>query len=92
MAEGSKAFGVEAEELPLVKKRIERALEEGRPVVCVVGPGDFTRNGHYLLLTGCGEQGFTLHDPNSPQKSGQVWSYDTLAPQITNLWAFSRAE
>ena len=85
------AVGLRAEELPLVKQYMINAVEEGRPVVCAMAPGDFTTTGHYIILTGYDENGFTVNDPNSPMRSSQHWSYETLEGQISNLWAFSKA-
>lgn len=91
MSEGSAHFGLRAEELPLVKQYMINAVEEGRPVVCAMAPGDFTTTGHYIILTGYDENGFTVNDPNSPMRSSQHWTYETLEGQISNLWAFSKA-
>lgn len=65
------------------------ALEEGDLIICVLGPGDFTDSGHFILLTGYQDGAFTVNDPNSPLRSQQTWSYDTLSGQIKNLWALS---
>lgn len=91
MSRGASHFGVVGEELPLMKSKIEDALEEGRPVICVVGPGDFTTSGHFIVLTGMRDGQFTVNDPNSTRRSQQLWDYETLEPQISNLWAFHAA-
>ena len=91
MREGCRHYGLEAEELPLDKGRITRALEEGRPVICSMGPGDFTTSGHFILLTGVEDGQFRLNDPNRRSNSETLWDFDTLAPQIRNLWACSQA-
>ena len=88
MSRGASHFGVEGEELPLMKSRMESALEEGRPIICVVGPGDFTTSGHFIVITGMKDGQFTVNDPNSTQRSNMLWDYETLEPQISNLWAF----
>ena len=90
--EGCWAFGLEARELPLDENAIARALEQGEPVICSVGPGDFTTSGHFILLTGVEAGQFRLNDPNRPSNSERLWDFDTLAPQIRNLWACSPAE
>lgn len=92
MSEGSSHFGLTAQELPLDQRRMEQALEEGCPIILAMGPGDFTTSGHYIVLTGCDEQGFCVHDPNSPTRSGQKWSYETISGQIRNIWAFRKSE
>ena len=91
MREGCRHYGLEAEELPLDPGVITRALERGRPVICSMGPGDFTTSGHFILLTGVEHGQFRLNDPNRPSHSETLWDYDTLAPQIRNLWACSLA-
>ena len=92
MSEGCAHFGLKAEELPLVKQYMINAIEEGRPIVCAMAPGDFTTNGHYIILTGYDEErGFTVNDPNSPIRSGQYWTYEVLEGQISNLWAIDKA-
>lgn len=87
MSEGSAHFGLSAEELPLSEARMRQTLVDGGVVICAMGPGDFTTTGHYIVLTGCNSEGFTVNDPNSILRSGQVWDYDTLSGQIRNLWA-----
>lgn len=88
MSQGAAHFGVVGEELPLMKSKMERALREGRPIICVVGPGDFTTSGHFIVITGMKDGQFTVNDPNSTERSGMLWDYETLEPQISNLWAF----
>ena len=62
---------------------------DGRPaIICSVRPGDFTTTGHFILLAGLEEGGIRVNDPNSPQNSEKLWAYETLEPQIRNLWAF----
>lgn len=89
MSEGSSHFGLTAQELPLDKHRMESALDEGKPIILSMGPGDFTTSGHYIVLTGYDSDGFTIHDPNSPTRSGEKWSYDAISGQIRNIWAMS---
>lgn len=89
MTDGCRAWGLVSEELPLTETAVTGALEEGRPIICSVRPGDFTTTGHFILLTGLEEEGIRVNDPNSPQNSGRLWTYDELEPQIRNLWAFS---
>jgi predicted double-glycine peptidase len=64
------------------------ALSAGTPIICSMGPGDFTDNGHFIVLTGYTGDGFTVNDPNSPQRSSQIWTFQQLKGQIRNLWAY----
>lgn len=90
MSEGAGKLGLKAEELPLDKNRMVRELEAGNPIICVMGPGDFTTTGHYIVLTGMKDEKFTVNDPNSAQRSKQLWSYEQISGQIRNIWAFSK--
>lgn len=55
-----------------------------------MGPGDFTTEGHFLVLTGVDENGeILLHDPNSKKRSHQSWNLERLMKQIRNLWTYS---
>ena len=92
MREGCRRYGLEAEELPLDEGMVTRELEIGHPVICSMGPGDFTTSGHFILLTGAEDGQICLNDPNRPSNSEKRWDFDTLAPQIRNLWACSPVE
>ena len=50
MTEGGTAFGVKGEEIPLDEARINQALSQGHPVVLSLRPGDFTTEGHFIVL------------------------------------------
>ena len=91
ISEGTEKLGLSAKELPLVKKKITTALEEGCPVILAMGKGDFTTTGHYIVLTGLEEGGFRVNDPNSQARSRQLWTYEQLESQIRNIWAISAA-
>lgn len=84
---GGEQLGLEVEELPLHKETILRELEAGNPVICVVGAGDFTTTGHFIVLTGCTEEGVSVNDPNSPARSAQIWELERIMEQMRNLWA-----
>jgi hypothetical protein len=88
MSEGCAAFGITARELALDEGVMVAALSAGTPIICSMGPGDFTDNGHFIVLTGYTGDGFTVNDPNSPQRSSQIWTFQQLKGQIRNLWAY----
>ena len=65
------------------------ALKKGHPVIIVVGPGDFTQSGHFLVVKEYKNGKFILNDPNSYANSSKEWEYDTLKGEIRNLWEIS---
>lgn len=90
MTDGAEKLGLKAEEVPFDAEHICAELEAGHPIICVVGPGDFTDSGHFLVLTGVDDQGhIILNDPNSRIRSRQTWDLDQLMLQIKNLWSYS---
>ena len=51
-------------------------------------PGDFTDDGHFIIIDKYDAAGFSVLDPNSPERSAR-WSFERLGGQIANLWALS---
>ena len=91
ISEGSEKLGLKATEIPLVKKKMVDALEAGKPIICSMGPGDFTTEGHYIVLRGVLDGEFQVNDPNSVLNSEKLWSYEQIEGQIRNLWVTEKA-
>ena len=91
MTTGSIHFGIIGNTIPLWKDRIYQELESGHPIICSMGPGDFTRTGHFIVLTKIEDGKIKVNDPNSPERSKTLWDYETLSSQIKGLWAFEKA-
>lgn len=91
MRTGAEHFGLTAKELPLDEGVVTNALKQGRPIICSVGPGDFTTSGHFIVLVGLEDGKIRVNDPNHRSTSAKLWDYATLAGQINNLWAYSLA-
>lgn len=89
MSIGAGKLGIKSTILPLDKNTMIDALNNKHPIICSMGPGDFTTTGHFIVITGYEEGLFTVHDPNSKVRSNKKWNYDNLKNQIKNLWAFS---
>jgi len=83
---GGKELGLDVTEIPLDEKRIIRNLEVGNPIICVMGPGDFTTTGHFIVMTDYIDGKIKVNDPNSPTRSGMLWDFDDIEGQIRNLW------
>ena len=61
-------------------------LEAGNLIICVMGPGDFTTDGHFILFSGEEDGKIRINDPNSRRNSGRLWDYDAIAEQIYGMW------
>ncbi len=91
-SEGAEKLGLKATELPLVEQRIIDNLQAGIPIVSVMGPGDFTTTGHFIVMTGYEDGKIKVNDPNRRSNSDKLWEYDRIKDQIRNLWAIQSAE
>ncbi len=89
ISQGGPQLGLDVTELPLDENRMKGALENGCPIILAMGPGDFTSSGHYIVLTGVEDGMFAVNDPNSPERSARLWSYEEISGQIRNIWAVS---
>ena len=86
-------LGLTVENVQFDAEGIRSKLREGHPIICNVGPGDFTKVGHYILLAGVDDDGnIIVHDPNSPKRTAKHWDVDVLIAQIRNLWSYSYQE
>ena len=88
---GGSLLGLDVTELPLDEGRVRANLEAGNPVICVMGPGDFTTTGHFVVLAGMDGDSIVVRDPNSRSRPKMLWSYERLAGQVQALWALRNA-
>ncbi len=86
ISQGGEALGLDVTEIPLDENRIIRSLEAGNPIICIMGPGDFTTTGHFIVMTGYVDGKIKVNDPNSPTRSELLWDLDEIKGQIRNLW------
>ena len=86
ISEGGVKLGLDVTEIPLVKGRIMDNLAVGNPIICAMGPGDFTTSGHYIVLVGAEDGMIRVNDPNSYENSEKLWTYEQMESQFRNLW------
>ena len=92
ISEGGIKLGLDVTEIPLVESRIYANLEAGNPIICVMGPGDFTTTGHYIVLVGLENGLIRVNDPNSIANSQKLWEYEKICDQIRNLWVIRKGD
>ena len=69
---------------------ILQELESGHPVICSMKEGNFTTQGHFIVLAGVAEDGKVLvNDPNSKVRTQTEWDAQELLDQTKGMWAFS---
>lgn len=90
ISEGAGKLGLTATELPLNENHVKSHLQNGEPIICVMGPGDFTTLGHYIVLTSYEDGYVTVNDSNSVERTNKKWKFSEIQDQIRNLWAISK--
>ncbi|CEI74267.1 C39 family peptidase [Romboutsia hominis] len=92
MTDGASNFGLKGKEIPLSKEVIISTLKKGEPIIATMGPGTFTTQGHYIVLTGVDKDGnIIVNDPDSKEKSNKTWDIDIFMKETKDLWKFSVA-
>lgn len=88
MSDGAKDLGLSADKITI--NSIKAALEAGKPVICSMGPGDFTEQGHFIVLTGIDDEGkITVNDPNSIARSKKHWNLKKIQDQVKAAWSYA---
>lgn len=88
MTAGSSFFNVHSCEIENSKEEVFRCLKEGHPIICSVHAGDFTSQGHFIVLVDIVDGKIKVNDPNSKIKSSELWYYKHIKLQIKCLWEF----
>ena len=78
--EGAKHFGLTVDYAkPNEPQKIVDALASGKLVVAILGPGHFTKSGHFLVLRGVTSGGkILIADPASKKRSEQEWEMQII--------------
>lgn len=59
-------------------QRLLDALAENKLVVVIMGPGHFTKGGHFIVLRGVTDGKIMVADPGSYNRSGQLWDLSII--------------
>ena len=73
----------------LDEEQLKAELEAGHPIICSMGPGDFTQNGHFIVMTGYHDGYVSINDPFSITRTEKEWVFGEIADQIKAMWVYS---
>ena len=91
MTEGAENYGIAGKYGKVSEKYIKKNLSNDTPLICSMKPGDFTKGGHFIVLTGFDENGkVVVNDPNSRINSDKHWDVDVLVSQMKGIWKYSK--
>lgn len=86
---GASKWGFNCQELSVFSSEISQKLREGKVLIASMGPGHFTKYGHFIVLRGITESGKILvNDPNSSDKSKKEWDVSIIVNEAKAVWAF----
>lgn len=89
MTEVAPQYGVYAvQETTWTKDAVELFLNDGKLLICSMGPGDFTDTGHFIVITDYEDGKVKVNDPFSYSNSNKQWDYDTIASQCNQMWTY----
>ena len=87
---GAGIIGLVYNKVSFERESILNWLSSGNPIICSMGPGDFTTTGHFIVLSGTdGNGNVIVNDPNSIANSSKTWDIDKIMSQMRNLWGYS---
>ncbi len=89
MKEASANWNISCYDGQLTEEQVRSELEQGHPIICTVGPGNFTQNGHFIVLTGYADGKVWVNDPFSRKNSDTEWVFAEIAGQIKAMWVYS---
>lgn len=89
MREAGASWNLSCYEGLLNETQVSAELSTGHPIICSVGPGNFTQIGHFIVLTGYENGNVTVNDPFSKANSETLWNFSQIKDQIRAMWVYS---
>ena len=84
-------YGIYASQFSILNEtEMQARLDDGNLIICSMGPGDFTDQGHFIVIRGYSGSGFYVNDPFSRTNSKKVWKYETLSGQVQQIWVYAK--
>ena len=87
---GAASYGLRGVQVSYSAKSITENLRAGRPMICSMKPGHFTKGGHFIVLRGITETGKILvNDPASKERSNKDWDVSIIVNEAKGAWAYT---
>lgn len=87
--EGAAALGLTGTIIPADENGMRARLDAGEVLIASMTEGDFTMNGHFIVIYDYTSSGFCVYDPSSVEKSELTWTFSRLQGQMAQLWSIS---
>ena len=89
MKEAAANWNLSCYDAQLTEEQVKEELLDGHPIICSMAPGDFTDNGHFIVLTGYEDGSVKVNDPFRRKNSEKMWVFADIADQIRAMWIYS---
>lgn len=89
LSDAASTWGVYSEEGLLGEEQVRDTLNSGKLIICSVGPGDFTKIGHFIVLVSYNDGQVEVRDPFNTEHTEKTWTYANIASQIVEMWTFA---
>lgn len=83
-------FGLTVTHPGLSDEELKSQLDRGNVLICSVRPGDFTSEGHFIVIYGYDENGYKINDPKCIYRSRLSWSYEQIQDDIKRIWSVGK--
>lgn len=95
MTQGVRQLGLTSQEVfgadvEMRENKVKEAIQEGKKIICSVGPGYFTEGGHFLIITDYDNGKVSINDPNSRKNSQTMWDFKDISSQIKMMWIIGK--
>lgn len=83
--------GLNCKQYPVSQyQQVYDLLKQGKPVIASMGPGHFTKSGHFIVLASVLEDGrVKVNDPNRQECSDTPWDFKSvIVAEALQFWVF----
>ena len=87
MTTGAAHYGLDSEQMEPDEYGMKKMLDRGEILICSMRKGDFTINGHFIVIYGYDSDGFLVNDPMCIYRSKQHWTFKRLHKQFKAIWS-----
>lgn len=88
MTDVPRQYNIDVSKISVSEYNMKKALDDGKMLICSVGKGNFTIQGHFIVIYGYTEEGFLINDPYCKVRSEKTWSYEKISDQIKTIWQY----
>lgn len=88
-----KHYGLKVKQVSLTNKgEVLTSLNSGKAlVIAAMGPGEFTNNGHFIVLTGVKNGKVSVQDPASEQRSKKTYDFEkVIVKEASKFWIITK--